>query len=225
VPRGSIQPQTESSVRPAAIDAAHGEPQRAAHTEGLRSALATYRHNLREDFDVLRRARAKYMDDHIAERAYPLELTKRIGLQTMAAIRTMHLFRDAGLGLAAQVTSRLIRHVYGAEIHWQSRWAPGVIVVHGNGLVVGSGANIESGCALHQNVTLGDAYDPATGRNLGPRLERDVHVGPGCSVIGSLTVGAQSKLMAGSVLDRSVEARSLVRPAPVQISRRAATEK
>jgi len=190
----------------------------------LRVAWASYISNMREDFTVLREARAKYMGDQIASSAYPLELGKRVGLQTMAAIRTMHLFRDSGLGLVAQVTSRLIRHAYGAEIHWQSRWAPGVIVVHGNGLVVGSGAQIEKGCALHQNVTLGDAYDPATGTNRGPRLERNVHVGPGCAVIGAVTVGADSKLMAGSVLDRSIEPRSLVRPAPVVISRRTRSE-
>jgi serine O-acetyltransferase len=183
----------------------------------VRAALITFRHALQEDFAFMRRARAKYLNDDMSESAFPVEVAKKIGLQMMVAVRTMHLVRDAGAPMGAQVVSRMIRYVYGAEIHYQSQWAAGVNIVHGNGLVVGSGAIIGPGSVLFHNVTLGDAFDKTTGRIGGPILVSNVHVGPGCALLGPITIGEHSKLMAGSTLDCSVPARSLVRPAQVQV--------
>ena len=186
----------------------------------LRAAVTIYVEGVRGDFELMRSGRAKYLGDNIGANDFPSELVKRIGLQMMVAIRTMHLFRDAGLAPAAQVASRLIRHVYGAEVHWQSRWEPGINLVHGNGLVVGKGATVRHGCVILHNVTLGDAFDPATGRIGGPSLGRNVHIGPGCTLLGPINIGDGSKLMAGSMLDSSVPPRSLVRPTPALVSRR-----
>ena len=186
----------------------------------LRGALEAYVHNVKSDFELMREGRAKYLGDAIAANALPVESVKRIGLQMMVAIRTMHLLRDAGSAKGAQVASRLIRYAYAAEIHWQSQWEPGVNIVHGNGLVVGSGARIEHGCVLLHNVTLGDAYDQATGRIGGPALGEHVHVGPNSTLLGPIRVGANTKIMAGSTLAQSVPEGSLVRPAAAIITQR-----
>jgi serine O-acetyltransferase len=177
-------------------------------------------HNVRADFELMREGRAKYLGDSIAEDAFAGETLKRVGLQMMVAIRIMHLFRDAGFAPGAQVVSRLIRHVYSAEIHPLSRWAPGVNIVHGNGLAVGSCAQIRHGCVLLHNVTLGDAFDQATGVIGGPTLGEHVHVGAGCALLGPIHIGNNSKIMAGSTLAQSVPPGSLVRPAPVIVTAR-----
>jgi serine O-acetyltransferase len=186
----------------------------------LRRAAQTYVHAVKADFELLREGRAKYLGDSIARDALASETLKRIGLQMMVAIRTMHLFRDAGFPTGAQITSRLIRHVYAAEIHPASRWSPGVNIVHGNGLAVGSGAQIRHGCVLLHNVTLGDAFDKATGMIGGPTLGEHVHVGAGSTVLGPIHVGNNSKIQAGSTLSQSVPPGSLVRPAPVVVTPR-----
>lgn len=183
----------------------------------LRSALGAFVAGVRGDFEFMRSARAKYLNDRIEAGALGAEVVKRIGLQMMVAIRGMHLLRDAGCVSGAQVASRLIRHVYGAEIHWQARWDPGVNIVHGNGLVVSGGAHIRKGCLLLHNVTLGEAYDHKTGRIGGPSLGENVHIGPNTALIGPIEVGEHSKIMAGSMLEHSVPAHSLVRPAPVVV--------
>jgi serine acetyltransferase len=59
--------------------------------------------------------------------------------------------------------------------------------------------------------------DPETGAMGAPTLERNVHVGPGATLIGPILVGEGTKIMAGSVLNRSVPPNSLVRPAPVDV--------
>ncbi len=149
---------------------------------------------------------------------------EQIGLQMMAAIRLMQWFRDAGSPLGARICSRLIRHVYGAEVHWDARLAPGISIIHGVGLVVSHGAVVEEGCILFQNVTLGESLHPDTKERGAPHLEANVHVGPGCTLLGPITVGAGSKLMAGSVLTRSVPPRTLVTPAEVHVTARAAVQ-
>ncbi|HKU39377.1 MAG TPA: hypothetical protein VJR89_14565 [Polyangiales bacterium] len=186
----------------------------------VRRALSTYVRDVKADFELMRDGRAKYLGDAIAADALPVETVKRIGLQMMVAIRSMHLLRDAGFAPGAQLASRVIRYVYAAEIHWQSQWEPGVNIVHGNGLVVGSGATIRRGCVLLHNVTLGDAFDQSTGKIGGPTLGENVHVGPGSTVLGPISIGANTKIMAGSTLAQSVPANSLVRPAPAIVSPR-----
>lgn len=186
----------------------------------VRRALDAFVTGVRGDFEFMRSARKKYLNDDIAPERLGQEVVKRIGLQMMVAIRGMHLLRDAGSPAGAQVASRLIRYVYGAEVHWQSRWDPGVNIVHGNGLVVCAGAHIRRGCLLLHNVTLGEAYDQKSGRIGGPSLGEDVHIGPNSVLIGPIEVGTGSKIMACSMLEHSVPPHSLVRPAPVVVTQR-----
>ena len=161
---------------------------RALRRRRLRSALDTFVTGVRADFEFLRTARARYLNDRIEPRALGGEIVRRIGLQMMVAIRGMHLLRDAGYVHGAQVASRLIRHVYGAEIHWESRWDPGVNIVHGNGLVVSGGAHIRKGCLLLHNVTLGELMHQTAHRR--SSLGEDVHIGPNTALIGPIEVGA-----------------------------------
>jgi serine O-acetyltransferase len=124
------------------------------------------------------------------------------------------------------VASRLIRHLYGAEIHWNAEVADGVSIVHGNGLVLSHQARVGPGCILFHNVTLGVGLDPVTRESGAPTLGKDVHVGPGATLLGPIHVGDGTKVMAGAVLTHSVPPNSLVKPAPVEVSvrRSAATQ-
>ena len=137
---------------------------------------------------------------------------RKVGFQTTSVVRLMQLSRDLRLPLAPQVLSRLLRHLYGVEIHWDARILPGVSIVHGVGLVIGHGAEVGEGCILFHNVTLGEGIDPETRAVGAPRLGRDVHVGPGATLLGPIHVGDGTKIMAGSILTQSVPPRSVVRP-------------
>ena len=142
------------------------------------------------------------------------DAVRKIGLQIMVAYRVMRFFRAAGLGLGAQFMSRVIRHAYASDIHWDADFEPGITIVHGFGLAISYAARVRHGCILFQNVTLGFGPDPETKLGGAPLLERNVHVGIGATLYGPITVGEGTKIMAGCVLSRSVPARSLVE-APV----------
>jgi serine acetyltransferase/GT2 family glycosyltransferase len=175
---------------------------------------------IRADHDSLRRQARKYRAQGDDGGPLLVDLVRKIGFQIMTWYRVMRFFEQCRVPLVPQMLSRTIRHLFGADLHWKARLAPGVSVVHGVGLVISHAAEVGPGCILFHNVTLGEARDSSSGKLGAPRLGSDVHVGPGATLLGPIDVGPGTKIMAGSVLDRGVPAGSIVRPAHAVVSRR-----
>jgi serine acetyltransferase/GT2 family glycosyltransferase len=194
-----------------------------------RRALQQFLDEVDADFETLLEYQAKY-DERPADVHGPSDaFVKKIGFQLLVAYRLMRAFARAERMAAAKLTSRMIRHVYGAEVHWETEVAPGVLVVHGTGLTLSRSARVGHGCILFHNVTLGIGTDPATREVGAPTLEDGVHVGPGATLVGPITVGRGSKIMAGVVLTESVPPGSLVEsPSPrvgPRVTRRPAVDR
>ncbi len=187
----------------------------------MANPFSTFYRSVRADYSTVQRYRAKYHGDERPLIRLPVDAVAKIGFQMMVAMRTMRLLRDAHVPLLPQVASRLIRHLYGAEVHWNTTLRDGIAIVHGTGLVLSHRAVVGEGCILFHNVTLGEGLDPETKEAGAPTLGRDVHVGPGATLLGPIHVGDGTKIMAGAVLTRSVPAGSLVRPAESIVSERA----
>ena len=84
------------------------------------------------------------------------------------------------------------------------RLSHGVFIDHGMGVVIGETAEVGDRCLLYQGVTLG-----GTGKDHGkrhPTLANNVVVGAGAKVLGAIEVGANTRIGAGSVVVRNVEA-------------------
>lgn len=182
--------------------------------------LRRFWRSVRADFGSLQRYREKYHAEKVSALRLPIDAVRKIGFQMMVATRVMRLARESGVPLLPQVASRLIRHAYGAEIHWDAQLDDGVSIVHGVGLVISHRARVGEGCILFHNVTLGEGLDPQTRESGAPRLGRDVHVGPGATLLGPITVGDGTKIMAGAVLTRSVPPNSLVKPVEATVEPR-----
>lgn len=198
----------------------------AAGGSAFRSLVA----NIREDNRMIRVYQEKY-DYRLEEGAItPAASTKemvgdavrKIGYQLMVAYRVMRFMRDANLMLGAQFMSRLIRHAFASDIHWDAELEPGVVVVHGFGLAISYAAKVKSGSILYQNVTLGYGLDPDTKEPGAPLIEENVHIGVGATLFGPLVIGEGTKIMANCVINRSVPPRSIVEaPMPQVVARRA----
>jgi serine acetyltransferase/GT2 family glycosyltransferase len=187
---------------------------------GRRRAWTELKEEIASDFETINRYQAKY-DERAAPAGGPASaLVTRIGFQLIAAYRLMRAFVRAEMLGAAKVTSRLIRHAYGAEIHWEAELAPGVMIVHGTGLTISRAARVGRDCILFHNVTLGIGTDPVSRRSGAPTVEDEVHIGPGATLIGPITVGRGSKIMAGVVLTESVPAGSLVEAPAARVAPR-----
>ncbi len=176
-------------------------------------SFATLKTSIRADHDAMRGARDRYPTSGTSMKKRPMlgDAVQKIGFQMLIAVRVMSFVRSLGIPFAAQAVSRLIRHLFGAEIHWDATIADGVWIVHGNGLVISHGATIGTGCILFHNVTLGESIDPLTRIVGAPTLEANVHIGPGAVLLGPIVIGEGSKIMANSVVTESVPPRSIVR--------------
>ena len=72
------------------------------------------------------------------------------------------------------------------------------------GVVIGETAEVGERCLLYQGVTLG-----GTGKDHGkrhPTLEENVVVGAGAKVLGAITIGSNTRIGAGSVVVKDVDA-------------------
>lgn len=177
---------------------------------GFFARLAKLVADIRADHRAVCRADEKYSSSVRRGGGIVGDALQRIGFQMMIAYRVMRFLWGGGDRLTAKIVSRLIRHGYGADLHWLAELEPGVIIVHGQGLIVSHAARVGTGSILFQHVTLGESIHPDTRLVGAPTLEEGVHVGPGATLLGPITIGARSKLMAGVVVTRSVPPDSIV---------------
>ena len=112
-----------------------------------------------------------------------------------------HYFR------ARWISQRAARKT-GIEIHPGAVIGKGLFIDHGHGVVIGETTIIGDNVTLYQGVTLG-----GTGKETGkrhPTLEDNVMVSVGAKVLGSFTIGENSKIGAGSVVLKEVPPNSTV---------------
>ena len=127
------------------------------------------------------------------------------GFQAVTLHRLSHWLWHSkfGLKLPARLLSQASRSLTGVEIHPGATIGCGVFIDHGMGVVIGETAEVGDRCLLYQGVTLG-----GTGKEHGkrhPTLGENVVVGAGAKVLGAITIGANTRIGAGSVVVRNVD--------------------
>jgi len=130
------------------------------------------------------------------------------GFHALVMHRISHRLWRLRVPLLPRLLSQVGRLFTGIEIHPGARIGRGVFIDHGMGVVIGETAVIGDHCLLYQGVTLG-----GTGKQHGkrhPTLKENVVVGAGAKVLGAITVGANTRIGAGSVLLRDVASDSTV---------------
>ena len=109
-------------------------------------------------------------------------------------------------------------HKTGIEIHPGARIGRGLFIDHGQGVIIGETTVIGDNVTLYQGVTLG-----GTGKEHGkrhPTLKNNVVVSAGAKVLGSFTIGENSKIGAGSVVLEEVPPNSTVVGVPGRVVKR-----
>jgi len=130
------------------------------------------------------------------------------GFQALSMHRISHKLWKYKLPLLPRLLSQITRFLTGVEIHPGARIGKGVFIDHGMGVVIGETSEIGDRCLLYQGVTLG-----GTGKESGkrhPTLEANVVVGAGAKVLGGICVGTNTRIGAGSVVVKNVDANSTV---------------
>ena len=118
---------------------------------------------------------------------------------------------------ARWVSQRGVRKT-GIEIHPGAQIGKGLFIDHGNGVIIGETAIIGDNVTLYQGVTLG-----GTGKEQGkrhPTIGNNVMISAGAKVLGSFTIGDNSKIGAGSVVLEPVPPNSTVVGVPGRVVKR-----
>ena len=130
------------------------------------------------------------------------------GFWAVRSYRRAHKQYLKGHYFRARFISQRSRHRTGIEIHPGAQIGEDLFIDHGAGVVIGETTVIGDNCTLYQGVTLG-----GTGKEQGkrhPTLGNGVIVSAGATVLGSFTIGDNSKIGAGSVVLNEVPPGSTV---------------
>ncbi|MBD3799723.1 serine O-acetyltransferase [Sulfuricurvum sp.] len=120
-----------------------------------------------------------------------------------------------GFKAIARILMGLNQIVTNIDIHPGATIGRRVFIDHGFGVVIGQTAVIEDDVIIYQGVTLGGVSLVAGKRH--PTIKSGVVIGAGAKVLGNITVGANSKIGANSVVVREVPENSTAIGIPAHV--------
>ncbi|QOR66170.1 serine O-acetyltransferase [Cytobacillus suaedae] len=130
------------------------------------------------------------------------------GIHAIWSHRIAHKFYKKRFYFIARLISQISRFFTGIEIHPGAKIGKRFFIDHGMGVVIGETCEIGNDVTIYQGVTLG-----GTGKEKGkrhPTIMDNVLIASGAKVLGSITVGENSKIGAGSVVLHEVPSNSTV---------------
>lgn len=148
----------------------------------------------------------------------PIEVFLYPSFRAIIRYRIAHyLYKKHHFFLARWFSQRTVRKT-GIEIHPGATIGKGLFIDHGHGVVIGETAIVGDNVTLYQGVTLG-----GTGKEHGkrhPTIGNNVMISAGAKVLGSFTIGENSKIGAGSVVLTEVPPNSTVVGVPGRVVKR-----
>lgn len=138
--------------------------------------------------------------------------------KVMLHYRLAHKLYNRKMYFLARYVSQRGARKTGIEIHPGATIGEGLFIDHGNGVIIGETTIIGNNVTLYQGVTLG-----GTGKEHGkrhPTICDNVMISAGAKVLGSFTVGENSKIGAGSVVLEEVPPNCTVVGVPGRIVKR-----
>lgn len=156
---------------------------------------------MKEDIDVI------FEQDPAARSTIEIILTYS-GLHAIWSHRIAHALYKRRLKFLARAVSQISRFFTGIEIHPAAKIGRRLFIDHGMGVVIGETCEIGDNVTVYQGVTLGGTGKEGGKRH--PTIEDNVLIATGAKVLGSIVIGENSKVGAGSVVLKDVPANSTV---------------
>lgn len=148
----------------------------------------------------------------------PWEVIVYPSFKAILRYRIAHKLYKRGYYFLARWYSQKTVRKTGIEIHPGAKIGEGLFIDHGTGVVIGETTVIGDNVTIYQGVTLG-----GTGKEQGkrhPTIEDNVMISVGAKILGSFTVGENSKIGAGSVVLSEVPPNSTVVGVPGRVVKR-----
>lgn len=140
------------------------------------------------------------------------------GLWALLFHRIAHWLYKKGLRFLPRFISAIGQFLTVIDIHPAAQIGRRVFIDHGVGVIIGETAIVGNDVLIYQQVTLGGVSTDTGKRH--PTIEDGVVIGAGAKVLGNITIGANSKIGANSVVVKNVPPESTAVGIPARVLKR-----
>jgi serine O-acetyltransferase len=133
------------------------------------------------------------------------------GFHALFYHRIANLFYRFKIPIIPAILTRMVQILYAIDIDYRAKLNGGIVIVHGVGLVIGAGVEINSNVILFHGVTLGRrGVGPVISVNDGfPVIEENCIICTGAVVIGNINIGKNTTIGANCVITTNIAANSV----------------
>jgi len=132
------------------------------------------------------------------------------GFHALFVYRISNKLYKLKIAILSMIFTRIIQVIYSIDIDYKSNLEGGIVIVHGVGLVVGSGVQIGTNVILFHGVTLGRrGVGPVISKSDGfPKIEKNCIICTGAVLIGNITIGQNTTIGANCVIADNIPPNS-----------------
>ncbi len=141
-----------------------------------------------------------------------LEVFLYQGVHAIWFHRIAHAFYRLHIPFIPRLISQIGRFLTKIEIHPGATIGKRVFIDHGTGIVIGETAAIGNDVMMYHGVTLGGHgwWVDKKGHKRHPTVEHNVTLGVGCTILGPVTIGKNSKIGAHALVISDVPPNSII---------------
>jgi serine O-acetyltransferase len=133
------------------------------------------------------------------------------GFHALFYYRIANFLYRSKIPVLPAILTRIIQIFYAIDIDYKAKLNGGIVIVHGVGLVIGSGVKIKSNVILFHGATLGrrgvgPVISPSDGF---PVIEEDCIICTGAVLIGNINIGKNTTIGANCVITTNIAPNSV----------------
>lgn len=150
------------------------------------------------------------------------------GLHAIWGYRLSHKLYAVRVPVIPRMISQFVRFLTGIEIHPGAKINGSIFIDHGQGVVIGSTAQIGNNVLIYSGVVLGSregSIDNGHGQKRHPTVGNNVLIGSGAKILGNITIGNNVKIGANAVVLTDIPDNSTAVGIPARIINNAKNDK